>query len=108
MSLNKIKHIISEIDGTRCTVVEAGATQERIVFLKELLEHNNFTVKVAEDKNEGDFKLFSIGVTDIQFNPIFGVYERTLKSIDGYKVTPDYWNQQTNVFDPRYWRNRKK
>lgn len=108
MSLTKIKHIIGEIDGTRCTVVETGATKERTDFLKQLLEHNNFTVKTAEEKKDSEEKTFTIGVTDIQFNPVFSVYERTLKSVDGFKVTPAYWNQQTNIFDPRYWRNRKK
>jgi hypothetical protein len=108
MPLNKIKHTVSEIDGVRCSVVEAGATEERAAFLKELLDHNNFFVRIAEEKSEGETKTYTIGVTDILFDPVFAVYERTLKSVDGYKVTPAYWNQQTTVFDPRYWLMRKK
>jgi hypothetical protein len=103
MSLNKIKHTISEIDGVRCSIVESSASEERVVFLKTLLEHNKFEVKVDEIKKPDEPKTFIIGVTDIKFNPVFAVYERSLKSIDGFKVTPAYWLQQTTVFDPRYW-----
>src|ERR1035437_10024681 len=99
MSLNKIKHTIAEIEGVRCSIVDTGITEERVSFLKELHEHNHFEVKVAEEKKEGETKTFIIGVTDILFNPVFAVYERSLKSIDGYKITPAYWNQQTTVFD---------
>jgi len=108
MPLNKIKHTISEIEGVRCSVVETGASEERVAFLKELLVHNKFDVKVAEEKKEGENKTYIIGVTDIFFNPVYVIYERTLKSIDGFKVTPAYWNEQTTVFDPRYWLMRKK
>jgi hypothetical protein len=108
MPLNKIKHIVSEIGGVRCSVVETGSNEERVAFLKTLLEHNKFDVKVAEVKKEGESPTFTIGVTDILFNPVFSVYERTLKSIDGFKVTPAYWLQQTTVFDPRYWLMRKR
>ncbi len=110
MPLNKIKHIISEIDGIRCSIVETGASKERVAFLKELLLYNKFDVKVAEEKKEGEgeTKTYIIGVTDILFNPVFAVYERTLKSTNDYKITPAYWNQQTTVFDPRYWLMRKK
>jgi len=108
MPLNKIKHIIADIDGIRCSVVETSASEERVTFLKELLLYNKFDVKVAEEKKEGETKTFIIGVTDILFNPVFAVYERTLKSVNGYKVTPAYWSQQTTVFDPRYWLMRKK
>jgi hypothetical protein len=108
MPLNKIKHTISEIDGVRCSIVETGANEERLAFLKEILEHNKFEVKVAEEKKEGEAKTYTIGVTDILFNPVFAIYERTLKSVDGFKVTPAYWLQRTTVFDPRYWLMRKK
>jgi hypothetical protein len=108
MPLNKIKHTVSEIGGVRCSVVETGANEERVTFLKALLDHNKFEVKVAEVKKEGESPTFTIGVTDILFNPVFSVYERTLKSIDGFKVTPAYWNQITTVFDPRYWLMRKR
>lgn len=108
MALNKAKHIISEIQGVRCTVVESGINEERLQFLKTLLEHNKFEVRIAEEKQENAPVTYTIGVTDILFNPVFAVYERSLKSIDSYKVTPAYWNQDTTVFDPRYWLMRQK
>ncbi|NTW33124.1 MAG: hypothetical protein HGB12_10950 [Bacteroidetes bacterium] len=103
MPLNKIKRTFGEIDGIKCSIVEKGISEERMGFLKELLEHNGFGVKISEEINADNIKSFTIGVTDILFNPVYSVYERTLKSIDGFKVTPAYWNQQTTVFDPRYW-----
>ncbi|MFA5783171.1 MAG: hypothetical protein WC868_12965, partial [Bacteroidales bacterium] len=65
MPLNKLKHIISEIDGVRCSIIETGASKERVAFLKEILEHNNFEVKIAEEKSDSETKTFIIGVTDI-------------------------------------------
>jgi hypothetical protein len=106
--LNKSKHVIIEIDGVRCSLIEKSVASERLSFLKELLEHNKFEVKVMEEKQEGDIKTYTVGVTDILFNPVYSVYERTLKSLDGFKVTPAYWLQQTTVFDPRYWLMRKR
>jgi hypothetical protein len=108
MPLNKLKHTITEIDGIRCKIVETGASEERVTFLKELLEHNKYEVKILEEKKESEQKTYIIGVTDILFNPVFAVYERTLKIIDGYQTTPAYWNQEATVFDPRYWLMRLK
>ena len=34
----KSKHIVEEIDGVRCTIVEKGAEPARVEFLKKLLE----------------------------------------------------------------------
>ena len=89
MALNKIKPVVEEIDGIRCIIVEAGVGEERLSFLKKLLEHNSYTVqvKVAEDNTS------TIGVTDLMFNPVLDVYKRRLKSLTGKKVTPAYWLQ---------------
>ena len=73
MPLNKGKHNVEEIDGVRCTVVETGVTQERIDFLKNLLEINGYTFKTGLDK---DGILVKIGVTDILFNPLVDVSKR--------------------------------
>ena len=107
MPLNKGKHIVEEIDGVRCSIVETGASAERVEFLKKLLELNNFTVKTAPDKEEGFFK---IGVTDLLFNPVIDVYKRSLKSFTGKKVTPAYWLQQSDKeteAEVNYWTFRK-
>ena len=98
MSLNNAKHIIAEFDGVRCTVVESGITAERVAFLKELLECNKFEVKIKEEPSEqpGEPIKHSIGVTDLVFNPVFAVYDRSLRTKDGQFVSPGIWNQTTN------------
>jgi hypothetical protein len=104
MLLNKGKHIVEEIDGVRCTVVETGVTPERIEFLKNLLEFNGYVVKTGLDKDGISVK---IGVTDILFNPIVDVYKRNLKSTTGKKVTPAYWLQQSDhetEAEVNYWK----
>ena len=39
------------------------------------------------------------------FNPTIWVFERKLKTFDGYKLTHDYWNQKTEDTHPRYSKN---
>lgn len=104
MALNKGKHIVEEIDGVRCSLVEKGASAERTDFLKKLLEHNNYTVKIASEGETGTFK---IGVTDLLFNPVVDVYKRSLKSLTGKKVTPAYWLQESDQeteLEVNYWK----
>ena len=103
MALNKGKHIVEEIDGVRCTVVENGVTPERIDFLTKLLKINGYTVKAGLDKDGISVK---IGVTDILFNPVVDIYKRSLKSPTGKKVTPAYWLQQSDhetEAEVNYW-----
>jgi len=103
MALNKGKHIIEEIDGTRCSVVEKGVSPKRMEFLKRLLEINKYTVNVAE---VGESGTFNIGVTDMLFNPVIDVYKRNLKSSSGKRVTPAYWLQESDEetsAEVNYW-----
>ena len=104
MQLNFGKHKVEEINGVRCTVVEDNISQERANFLKDLLEFNKFEVRIAEKTVEENApKTYILGVTDIIFNPVIAVYSRRLKTRSGNKVTPAFWNQQTDVCDPNYW-----
>ncbi|MGE5424368.1 MAG: hypothetical protein ACM3N9_03330 [Syntrophothermus sp.] len=93
--LNKGKHVVAEIEGTRCTVVEAGLSEERAAFLKEILQHNNYEVKIEMEKAKDGTPTGTcvLGVTDIIFNPMIKVYQRKLFRPDGEIVTPAYWNQ---------------
>lgn len=103
MALNKGKHLVEEIDGVRCTVVEKGITPERAEFLKKLLELNGYEVKTAV---EADLATIKLGVTDILFNAVIDVYERRLKSPSGKKVTPAYWLQESDKeteAEVNYW-----
>tara|TARA_B110000263_G_C14785481_1_gene275178 strand:- start:5 stop:349 length:345 start_codon:yes stop_codon:yes gene_type:complete len=112
MTLLKGKHIIEEFgeELIRGTVVEKGVSEERIVFLKDLLEFNGLEVltKEGKKKTEEDPTTFTIGVTDIVFNPVIAVYQRLLKTKEGNRVTPDYWNQKTTEAEPNYWDLGKK
>ncbi len=112
MQLNKGKHIVEEINGIRCTVVEKGANADRVAFLKSLLEFNDFEVQVQEEPKPAENArapvTFSIGVTDLVFNPVIAVYEMSLKTPDGQKFSAAYWNQITGKTDSRYWVFRKK
>lgn len=46
MAINK-NHEFEELNGVKCAIVEKNASQERVDFLKEILEFNNYTVVVA-------------------------------------------------------------
>lgn len=98
-------HQFGDIEGQRVTFVEKGTTQERVNFLTTLLKHNNFEVLVAEDKRktEEEPQLYTVAVTDMVFNPTVWVYQRRLKTLDGRKVTPAYWNQVDEDTKPQYW-----
>jgi hypothetical protein len=110
MTLDKGKHIVEEINGIRCTVVEKGATEERVAFLKDILELNGFEVQVQEDKRETEEApvTYTLGVTDLVFNPVIAVYEMSLKTRDDQPVTMPYWNRWTTKTDTRYWGFRAK
>ena len=105
MSLNKGKHIVAEIEGVRCTVVETGLTESRTAFLKDLLLHNGFTVKVEREKAKDGSSLetYILGVTDILFNPMISVFQHRIFRKDGKEATVGYWNQWTVDQDLPYW-----
>jgi hypothetical protein len=109
MAINNAKHVIAEIDGVRCTVVESGATLERVAFLSDLLTFNNLELKEMQEKTEdpGAEQKYILGVTDLLFNPVFAIYEKQLKTREGSFVTPGYWKQECTDCDPRYWTRRK-
>ncbi len=99
------KHIVEEISGTRCTIVEKGATAQRVEFLKNLLTFNGFEVLTSEDKREDETApvAYTIGVTDLVFNPVIAVYEMSLKTPAGERVSPAYWEQQKTEVIDQYW-----
>ena len=101
------KHMFGSINDTRVTFVEKGVTQERCSFLKRLLEHNGFEVLTEEEqkRSDEDTQLFTVAVTDMVFNPTIWVYQRKLKTLDNRRVTPGYWEQQTEDPNPKYWNN---
>lgn len=100
------KHMFGEINETRVSFVEKKIEEDRKEFLKKLLEHNGFEVLVEEHppKNEEEPTLYTIGVTDMVFNPTIYIFQRILKTFDGRKVTQDYWFQKTEETSPAYWK----
>lgn len=102
------KHLFGSIGETRVTFVEKKIPQERMDFLKKLLEFNGFEVLVDQEKrkNEEEPQLYTIGVTDMVFNPTVYVFQRRLKTIDGdHIVNQEYWNQLSENSKPQYWKN---
>ena len=101
------KHSFGSIGETRVTFVEKKVDENRRDFLKKLLEHNGFEVIIEEEKRktEEEPQLYSVAVTDMVFNPTIWVYERKMKTFDGHKVTPDYWEQRSKETNPQYWRS---
>ncbi len=122
MAINK-NHEFEELDGVKCGIVEKNVPPERVAFLKNILEHNKYTVvvvasplpkvaaapvvKVAEGEETPALpapepapvtpETFTIGVTDYTFNTINAIFGRLLKTPDGHVVTLAYWQQQDNV-----------
>lgn len=106
MSLVSGKHIIKEIEGIRCTVIESGISEIRMNFLKNLLVHNGYIVKVDKEvkKDESLPDTYIIGVTSIVFNPVIAVYQRMLRDFEGHIVTPAYWKQHSDKSKGWYWK----
>jgi hypothetical protein len=119
MALNP-NHVFEEVDGTKCSIVEKNCTPARTGFLKKLLEHNKFTVVIAKSpppkvvakppvkitNADGTItevpaeqpppppETFTVGVTDLTFDPITAVFNRQLRTPEGKVVTSAYWKQE--------------
>lgn len=115
MAINK-NHEFEDLDGVKCAIVEKNASQQRVEFLKPLLEFNKYTVMVvaspppkaaapAATTANADAPVetapppatFTIGVTDVTFNTINAVFGRLLKTPDEHIVTLAYWQQKETV-----------
>lgn len=123
MAINK-NHEFEELGGVKCAIVEKNASKERVVFLKDLLEHNSFEVVVvpspppkatpppkpiaptaegaAEPQPQPEPsppppETFSIGVTNLAFNPTNAIFGRLLKTKNGHVVTQAYWYQKDST-----------
>jgi len=104
MALTNGKHIVKELEGTACTIIEEQVSQLRADFLKSLLVFNKLDVKVvANPTTEGAEQTYTIGVTDIVFNPIIALYAKKLYTQHGRIVTPNYWNQVSENQNVPYW-----
>ena len=123
MALNG-NYTFEDLGEVKCSIIEKNCSPERVAFLKKLLEFNGFTVvtvpsppaKGAVKPATGDAPTeappappttFTLGVTDLTFNPINGVYNRQLKTPEGNFVSVRYWKQQESISrdDVWYWKS---
>jgi len=121
MAINK-NHEFEDLDNMKCSIVEKNASADRVQFLKDLLTYNKYEVVVVPSPApkaaapapvatvEGEPasapiaapepltpSTFTIGVTDLRFNPTNAVFGRSLHTPDGHVVTLAYWNQEETV-----------
>ncbi len=117
MAINS-NHLLEELDGVRCIIVEKNLTPERVAFLKPLLEYNTLKVVVvpsppaktaapaAPVPEVGEAVIepviqspetYTMGVTNMLFNPVNAVFGRLLRTPDGHVVTPAYWHQEETI-----------
>lgn len=112
MGLSQYKHTVSEIDEVLCSVVEKNTSLQRAEFLKKILEYNGYRVKYEQDKpkprkgKEGEAEdtpeTYTVGVTDVGFNPVLAIYGRRLKTPGNKLLTPHYW-KTGEEFEGWYW-----
>ena len=112
MAINQ-NHTSEELNGIKCAIVEKNVSKERAEFLKNLLQFNKYTVEIAatpppkaapaKPLAEGEVaplpspplpETYTVGVTDMMFNPINAVFGRLLHAPDGHVVTLAYWHQK--------------
>ncbi len=116
MAINK-NHLFDDLDGIKCAIVETNVIPQRVEFLKQLLEYNNYKVvvvpspppktapppKPAEVETEQPVTVpeipetSTIGVTDVSFNAINAIFGRTLKTKTGHIVSLAYWQQKEAI-----------
>jgi hypothetical protein len=125
MAINK-NHEFDDLSGVKCAIVEKNAPKERVAFLKDLLEFNGFEVVVVAspppkatpppkpaapaDPNAQVQPeppppppappapdTFTLGVTNLAFNPTNAIFGRLLKTKSGHIVTQAYWYQKDPI-----------
>jgi hypothetical protein len=105
MAINK-NHEFEDLNGVKCSIVEKNISEERMNFLNDLLTLNKYTVVIATNaapaSAEGEEpkpSTYTVGVTDLSFNPTNAIFSRLLKSSDGHIITLSYWKQESLVSD---------
>jgi hypothetical protein len=112
MAINQ-NHVSEDLNGVKCAVVEKNVSKERADFLRQLLTFNKYMVEIAatprlKSRLQNPLQkerclhpaaapapeTYTVGVTDMMFNPINAIFGRILHSADGHVVTQAYWFQQ--------------
>jgi hypothetical protein len=122
MAINQ-NHLFEELNGVKCAIVEKNVAPGRAEFLRGVLEYNGFEVVVVGSPPPKAAAIgvggaavagaeaapappappapetFTVGVTDVMFNPVNAIYGRLLKAPGGHVVTLAYWQQQEKNLD---------
>jgi len=124
MAINK-NHEFEDLDNIKCSIVEKNVHPDRVEFLKDLLSFNKYQVVVVASPApkaapaavpvvDGEIasapaptlnpepiapSTFTVGVTDLRFNPTNAIFGRSLHTPDGHVVTLAYWNQEEKISD---------
>ncbi|HEY8969941.1 MAG TPA: hypothetical protein VIM64_12635 [Puia sp.] len=97
MAINQ-NHLFEELNGVKCAIVEKNVAGGRVDFLRGVLEYNGYTVVVVPSpppKGEDVApETFTVGVTDVMFNPVNAIFGRLLRTPGGHVVTLAYWQQR--------------
>jgi len=116
MAINQ-NHQFEELNGVKCAIVEKNVPTARVDFLRRLLEYNGYTVMTVPSPPPKAApgaaapapaaapaettapappppETFTVGVTNVMFNPINAIFGRLLKTPDGHTVTLAYWQQK--------------
>lgn len=116
MAINQ-NHLFEELEGIKCAIVEKNAPEPRVEFLRNLLTWNGYTVVVVPSPPPKTAPVsvapaapaattqeaatpapapqsYTVGVTDLTFNPTNAIFGRLLRTPEGHIVTLAYWRQQ--------------
>lgn len=118
MALNP-HHLVEELGGTKCSIIEKNASSERVTFIKKILEHNGLVVVVekspapkntakTETSIQEPIETYTVGVTDYTFNLTHAIFARSLFTPEGKILTLTYWKESNPNFAENqdwYWKN---
>jgi len=118
MAINK-NHEFEDLDNIKCAIVEKNASADRVQFLKNLLELNQYQVVVVDSpapkaapvaaapivegveatpapmpEPAATPTTFTMGVTNLTFNATNAIFGRCLKTKEGSIVSLAYWQQK--------------
>lgn len=107
MAINK-NHEFEDLEGIKCAIVEKNVPEQRVKFLRDVLEGNGYRVivvpspppKNADPSQPAEISAdFTVGVTDVMFNATNAIFGRLLRTKQGQIVTRAYWLQQESISD---------
>ncbi len=133
MAINQ-NHLFEDLNGIKCAIVEKNVSPARVEFLRGVLEYNGYTVMVVDSPPPKAPPVaakpaappaipeasappppppapttFTVGVTDVTFNPVNAIFGRLLKAPGGHIITLAFWQQKEGspqdevpYFDAKY------